>query len=89
EDVIYILSVNTVYKEEPDEEYPQKLSIFTGGNSALCGVTLQLGEEYLLGLYRSGPSFFNPEQEGQLRASICDLVLIGSAVTEEDEAALE
>lgn len=89
DDVTYRVAVNTLYKEEPNVEYPEEIDIVTGGNGALCGVSLRLHEEYLLALYRSGGSIFNPEQEDQLRVSICDLVRVWSSVTDEDEATLQ
>ena len=89
DDVTYTVAVNTLYKEEPNVEYAEEISIVTGGNGALCGAWLQLHEEYLIGLFRSGPSIFNPSQDGQLRFNVCGLVRVWSSVTDEEEAALE
>eukprot|EP00904_Undaria_pinnatifida_P014053 jgi/Undpi1/9779/HiC_scaffold_27.g12235.m1 len=89
DDITYTVSTTALYKEEPDTTYSQEIGIVTGGNSAACGVNLNLGEEYLLGLYRSGANVFEPDQEGQLRVSLCDLVMVWSSVSDEDEATLE
>lgn len=69
--------------------YSQEISFVTGGNSATCGVSLELGEEYLIGLYRSGPNTFDPDQDGQLTVGLCDLVQDWGSVSDEDMATLE
>ena len=89
DDVTYTVAVNTLYKEELNVEYDEEISTVTGGNSAACGVPLELHEEYLIGLSRSGPSIFFPSQDGQLRFGLCGLVRVWSSVTDEEEAALE
>lgn len=80
EDVVYTLQIITVYKGEPEyiEPHACEISFVTAGNSAACGVSLVIGEEYLVGLYwRSG---------GYFTANSCGLA---RAWNEEDMAVLE
>ena len=49
--------------------------------SSGCGVQLEVGEEYLIGLHRTG--------HNSLTTSICDLLRDWSSVSDEDKASLE
>jgi len=55
------MNVTEVFKGEEGVEYPAQIDITTRANSALCGIYLELGTEYLLDLYRyvhiSNPKF--------------------------------
>lgn len=81
DDVRYTLDTIALYKEESGVTYAQDVFFTTAGNSLLCGVTLDLGEEYLLGLYR--------HDDGHLTADVCGLVWGWSWVSAEDELSLE
>lgn len=89
DEVTYTVSTTTLYKAEPTVNYAQDIEFLTGGNSAICGVSLELGKEYLIGLYRIGPNSFDPDRDGQLTVGLCDLVQLWSAVTDEDKATLD
>lgn len=52
EDVTYSINVTTLFKTEEGVDYPDEIEITTRANSALCGIYLDIGEEYLLDLYR-------------------------------------
>lgn len=54
----------------------QRLTITTAGSSAACGVYMEIGEEYLVGLYR--------EEEGQFAANTCFLFKSWVDVTKEE-----
>lgn len=90
DEVTYTINTRTLYKGEPNVKYAQEITFVTGGNSATCGVSLELNQEYLLGLYRSGPNIFEPDEEGgELTVGLCDLVSVWNSVSAEDEATLE
>ena len=78
----YTANTSTVYKSEPNVVYAQVISFVTGGNSAACGVNLTIGEEYLFPLSRISNSFFEPEVDGELSASLCSPPQVWSAVNE-------
>lgn len=77
----YTLDTVTLYKEEPDVTYAQEVYFTTAADSMLCGITLDIGEEYLLGLYR--------HDDGHLTANACGLVWEWSWVSAEDKLSLE
>lgn len=62
---------------EPNVASLQEISFTTADSSATCGVVLEIGDEYLIGLYS--------DQSGQLTANSCRLVRSWEAVTEEEE----
>lgn len=79
--ITYTFGVTSVYKGEPPEgSGSRKIKFTTEGSSATCGVTLDKGEEYLLGLYQT---------DDGLTANACGLVDEWSSVTDEDRAAVE
>ncbi|CAN0249105.1 unnamed protein product [Ascophyllum nodosum] len=78
----YTANTSTVYKSEPNVVYAQVISFVTGGNSAACGVNLTIGEEYLFPLSRISNSFFEPEVDGELSASLCSPPQVWSSVNE-------
>ena len=54
DDVVYLVKTLEVLKGEVEENYvdgTMKLSLTTGGNSALCGIFMEIGEEYLIDLF--------------------------------------
>lgn len=69
-----------MYKGDPNVKYAQQLSVTTASNSAACGVVLEVGEDYLLGL----SSF-----DGGLSVGLCSLIKVWDDVTAEDLATLE
>ncbi|CAM9986134.1 unnamed protein product [Ascophyllum nodosum] len=75
----YTINSATTYKAEPDVVYAQVISFVTGGNSAACGVTLTIGEEYLFPLFRISNSF-EPEVDGDLSANLCSPPQVWSSV---------
>lgn len=83
--VTYTLDVITLYKEEElgvDNDYGHNVSFVTDKNSdLLCGVTLEISEEYLIGLSWYSLGYFT--------ASYCDLFREWSSVSDEDRASLE
>ncbi|CAM9165069.1 unnamed protein product, partial [Hapterophycus canaliculatus] len=70
EDVIYTLDVITIYKGEPEwiETDACKVSFLTAGNGAACGVSLVIGEEYLIGLSWRSEGYFTANSCGLARA---------------------
>lgn len=81
DDVTYTLDPIALYKEEPGVTYDQEITFTTPGSGVLCGVTLEIGEEYLLGLYR--------HENGYLTGDYCGLIWEWDWVTDEDESSLE
>lgn len=59
----------------------QRLTITTAGSSAACGVYMELGQEYLIGLYR--------DENGQFAANTCFLFRSWSGVTKDELILLE
>lgn len=86
--ITYTVLTTTLYKAEPNVRYAQEISFVTGGNSALCGVFLNIDEEYLIGLYWS-ESGLGTDQGPQLSVGSCDLVRVWSDVTTEDMDTLD
>ena len=78
-DTTYILDTKALFKVEPKVKYGKEISVIS--SRANCGATLELSEEYLLGLRRS--------DGGQLLVSVCGLIRLWSAVTKEERASLK
>lgn len=77
--VDYSVETITVYKGEDGTEYGEGVTFdfSTQGNSAACGIDLDVGEEYLLDFWLSA--------EGSLgSAGLCGLTRIRSSITDED-----
>ncbi|CBN79550.1 conserved unknown protein [Ectocarpus siliculosus] len=90
EDVTFTVQVNAVYSGDVDGQ--DEISFVTGGNSAICGVDLTIGEEYLLGLYPAGDDPFDSTgggTAGQLTVGLCDLARVWSDVPDDEKADLE
>lgn len=91
EDVTFTVEVNAVYSGDVDGQ--DEISFVTGGNSAICGVDLTIGEEYLLGLYPAGEDPFDSGTgggtAGQLTVGLCDLARVWSDVPDDEKADLE
>ena len=81
-DVTYTADTSTLYKGEPNVVYSQVLSFVTSDSSASCGVTLTIGEEYLLFLFRSSNTFSSSEVDGELSANLCSSPQVWSSVNE-------
>lgn len=79
-DVNYTIGAITIYKGETNTSYAQEIQITTAGSSGLCGVVLEIGEEYLLGLDRDN---------GGLETGSCNLVAVWTSVDDDGKAALE
>lgn len=82
DDVHFTVQIIELYKGESEVPAGEELTFVTGGNSALCGVDLTVGEEYLVGLY---PGWNGDE----LYAQSCGLFRTWSSVTEEERTELE
>lgn len=78
--VTYFLDTKTLFKAEPNVRYAKEISFVTNKSSAACGVTLEIGKQYLIGLGR--------DDDGQLSASSCGLVRRWNAVTKEERASI-
>lgn len=81
DDATYQVEIITIFKGEPTVEYANEITVVTGGNSALCGVYFEIGEEYLIDLWRS-------ESTGDLRSGLCGITQTWSSVSKEDQALL-
>lgn len=80
-DVNYDIEVLEVYKSETGVEYATEINFATRGDTALCGVYLEIGEEYLLDLHR---------YEGALRSiGACGMTQPMLEVDEADVGSLE
>lgn len=84
---MYQVNTTEVFKgeDEPEVEYDVSMTfdLATGGNSALCGINMDEGEEYLIDLYRDD---FNG---GRLYAAgSCGLVRPWRSVSPDDQALL-
>lgn len=84
----YDINAVSIFKGEAGVDYEEELSFVTGGNSAMCGVYLEIGRDYLLGLYRIENSFF-AGNDGQLTVGLCDFVREWNSVSDEDQELLE
>ncbi|CAM9746828.1 unnamed protein product, partial [Hapterophycus canaliculatus] len=81
DDVNFTVQIIELYKGE-DDVPGGEITFVTGGNSALCGVDLTVGQEYLIGLY--------PGWNGdQLYAQSCRLFRTWSSVTDDEQTELE
>lgn len=49
----YTINTLTMYKREPGIFYGQVLQIITAGNSDLCGIDMDIDQEYLIDLVRN------------------------------------
>lgn len=78
--VTYTLDTRTLYKGDPNAKYGKEISFVTNGSSAACGVILELGKQYLIGLDQS--------DDGSFDASSCGLVRRWSDVTREERVSL-
>ncbi|CAM9552578.1 unnamed protein product [Pylaiella littoralis] len=83
---VYEIVTSEIFKGEPDVEYAVDMSfdLVTGGNSALCGIYLEIGDEYLIDLNRYD---FGGEESLQA-VGLCGLAQLWSTVTEDDQALL-
>lgn len=83
DDVTYTIRTVAVYKypTEADDERPEELTFTTGGNGGVCGISLTIGTEYLLGLT------FN--LDGELTADSCDLFRHWDGLTDDELSLLE
>lgn len=88
DDVTYTVNILNLFKGEPEVRYAQDITFVTGGNSAACGVNLDIGVEYLITLYRV-KNVFDPKRDGQLVAGLCDLVSPWDDISDEDKDTLE
>ena len=99
-DAVYVIRTVEVYKSLSDQDYfaaDMTVNITTGGNSALCGIYMEIGEDYLIDLDlvdsgSSGSSGSGLAGGSQFQAvHICGLFRSWSAVedSEEDLAILE
>lgn len=83
--VTYTVRTLTLYKypTEPNVRmaFPEEITFSTAGNGGLCGVTLEIGSEYLIGLTLS--------DEDELTANSCDLYRGWSTLTDEELSLLE
>ncbi|CAM9821837.1 unnamed protein product, partial [Ascophyllum nodosum] len=80
----YTVDTITLYKGESSiVGDSQKLSILTGRESDACGVKLEIGEQYLLGLNYNGAPF-NPEYDDDLSVGLCGLYAAWSSVEEKE-----
>lgn len=83
EDITYTVSPVDFFKVEPDVDYAQVLSAVSAGNGAACGVRLEIGEEYLIGLTS------DLDHDDQFSVGSCSLVRTWSSITDEDMSFLE
>lgn len=86
DDTVYGITTTEVFKGEPDQEYAEGMTfdITTGGNTALCGIYMEIGEEYLIDLYRNSYDDDNLHSMGT-----CGMLQLWSSVDDEDLASLE
>eukprot|EP00903_Cladosiphon_okamuranus_P014067 g13075.t1 len=84
--VTYTVDVTTVFQGDTGGE--DQISFVTGGNEAICGVTLEIGEEYILGLsLRAGDPFDPTITEETLTVGLCGLARRWSDQVFDDEKA--
>ncbi|CAM9774530.1 unnamed protein product, partial [Hapterophycus canaliculatus] len=83
--VTYTIRTLTLYKYPTESNvratFPAEITFSTAGNGAACGVSLEIGAEYLIGLTLSS--------EGELTANLCGLYRSWSSVTDDELALLE
>eukprot|EP00904_Undaria_pinnatifida_P009038 jgi/Undpi1/5264/HiC_scaffold_2.g00545.m1 len=80
--VTYTVELTTLYKGDPDVGDAQEVTFTTERHSSKCGVYLEVGEEYLIGLDQKN-------DDGDLTANSCGLVEEWSSVSDEDKASVE
>lgn len=76
------MELTTLYKGDPDVGDAQEVTFTTERHSSKCGVYLEVGEEYLIGLDQKN-------DDGDLTANSCGLVEEWSSVSDEDKASVE
>jgi len=86
--VTYTVEVTTVFEGDTGGE--SEISFVTAGNSAACGVFLEIGQEYVLAL---APAVDNPLEpagiEGQLSIEACGLYRAWDELPDEERTDLE
>ncbi len=82
DDVTYTIDVTTVYTGDVGGE--SEISFVTPGNDGLCGVTLEIGADYVLGL-SPAPSGI----DGELTLGACGLYRKWDDLQDEERAELE
>ncbi|CAM9315840.1 unnamed protein product, partial [Laminaria digitata] len=80
-EITYTLDAKKIYKSSAKHHGNNEISFDTNASSAACGVYLELGKQYLLGLYQS--------DDGSFTANSCGLVRQWNAVTKEERASLK
>ena len=87
EPVTYTVDVTTVFLGDTDI---QEITFVTAGNGAACGVSLEIGEEYVLGLHPAvATAFVSMITEGELTVDSCGLVRMWGTISEEEEEDLD
>lgn len=82
------MDVTTVFLGDTGGE--DEIDFVTGGNSAACGIYLEIGEEYVLALSPAIANPFDPTTiEGQLTAGACGLWRKWADIPDEEKAGLE
>ncbi|CAN0440524.1 unnamed protein product, partial [Scytosiphon promiscuus] len=80
--VNYTVSTITLFKYPVgDDDRPEEITFTTAGNGGACGVTLEIGSEYLLG--------FALNVDGELTANSCGLYRSWSGLTDDEVSLLE
>lgn len=77
----YKIQPVTIFKEEPDVHYENVITFRTSSSSASCGVVLELGSDYALGLRR--------DDDGVLSVTSCNLARPWVNLSDADQALLE
>ncbi|CAN0587477.1 unnamed protein product, partial [Laminaria digitata] len=80
--VTYILDAQKIYKGESSVKHGSnnETGLGTISTTAVCGLRLELGREYLIGLSQS--------DEGSFETSLCGLARPWSVVTQEETVSL-
>ena len=88
DDVTYTIDVTTVFMGDTGGE--SEITFITPGNDGLCGITLEIGEEYVLAL---SPAVDNPFVstgiDGDLAIQACGLYRVYDTLPEDERADLE
>lgn len=86
--VTYTVAVTTVFKGDTGGE--AEISFITAGNSAACGIGLEIGQEYVLAL---APAVDNPLEpagiEGELSVEACGLYRVWDELPDEERDDLQ
>lgn len=86
--ITYTVDVTTVFLG--DTYGKDEISFVTAGNSAACGITLEIGEEYVIALSPAVANPFDPTiTKGELTVGACGLWSKWSAVSDDEKADLE